>query len=75
MTHADIQLCSLEGELQTCLWEHTLQPALANVLVEFPAFAVNTHRSLVDAITRTELIQAVNSFLCLQDQFLNNYVI
>lgn len=59
MTHADIQLCSLEGELQTCLRENTLQPALANVLVELPAFVVNTHRSLVDAMARTEPIHTV----------------
>lgn len=54
MTHADMQLCSLEGELQTLL-KHTPQPAVANVLGEPAAFAFTTHRSLVD-MTRTEPI-------------------
>lgn len=65
MTHADMQLCSLEGELQTFLLEHTLlQPALANVLVEPAAFALNKHRSLVDAIALTEPIEIVPSAGC-----------
>lgn len=51
MTHADILLCSLEGELQTFL-----QPALANVLVELAALALSKHRSLVDAIALMEPI-------------------
>lgn len=59
MTQADIQLCSLEGELQTFLLKHTLHPALANVLVEAAAFAFNKRRSLVDAIALTEHIYTV----------------
>lgn len=54
MTHADMQLCLLEGELQKVL-KHTPQPAVANVLEEPAAFAFITHRSLVD-MTRTEPI-------------------
>lgn len=48
-----MQLCSPEGELQTFLLEHTLCPALANVLVNPATFALNKHRSLVDAIALT----------------------
>lgn len=59
MTHADMLLC-LEGELQTFLLELTLQPALANVLVQPAAFALNKHRSLVNAIARTDAISIVS---------------
>lgn len=58
ITHADIQLCGLEGELQTPLRKHALQPTLANVWVEALALN-NTHRSLVDDIARTEAIEIV----------------
>lgn len=54
MTHADMQLCSLEGELQRLL-KHKPQPAVANVLEEPAAFAFATHRSLLE-MTRTEPI-------------------
>lgn len=47
-----MQLCSLEGELHARLPRRTLQPALANVSPA--AFARDTHRSLLDVITRTE---------------------
>ncbi|TNN49286.1 hypothetical protein EYF80_040523 [Liparis tanakae] len=39
-----------------CLLGHTLQYALANVLVESAAFALNKHRNLADAIALTEPI-------------------
>lgn len=58
MTHADMQLC-LEGELQTFLLELTLQPALANVLLQPAALALNTHGSLVSAMARTDAISIV----------------
>jgi len=57
-----MQLCSLEGELLTFLLKHTLHLALANVLVEPAALALNKHRSLVDAISLTEPIQSKLSF-------------
>lgn len=41
-----MELCSLEGEPQTCL----LHPALANALVEPAAFVPSKHKSLVEAI-------------------------
>lgn len=51
MTQADMQLCCVEGEVETCLLQETL---LAKVWVEVaaPAAALerNKHRSLVDAI-------------------------
>lgn len=50
-----MQLCGLEGELQTFLLKHTL----ANVLVESAALALNKHKSLVDAIALTEAILIV----------------
>lgn len=59
ITHADMQLCGVEGDLQTPLRKHALQPTLANVLVEAAALALSTHRSLVDDIARTEAIETV----------------
>lgn len=59
ISHADIQLCGVEGELQTLLRKHALQPTLANVLVEAAALALNTHRSLAEDIARTEAIEIV----------------
>lgn len=50
MTQADMLLCCLEGELQTCLLKHTRQPDLTNVLVEPAALTLSRYRSLVDAI-------------------------
>lgn len=51
MTQADMQLCCVEGEVETCLLQETL---LAKVWVEVAAAAAalerNKHRSLVDAI-------------------------
>lgn len=56
MSQADMQLCSLHGELHTPLPRHTLH-ARANVPVEpaAAAFALVAHSSLVD-MTRTEAI-------------------
>lgn len=68
MTHADMQLMGLEGEVQTFLPEHTPQPALANVLVEHAALALNKHRSLVNAIVLTEPIQLNRPKLCQEGQ-------
>ena len=58
-TQADMQLCRLEGELQTCL----LQDTPANVRVEpaaaAAALARDKHRSQVDAIAPTAAVQLV----------------
>lgn len=59
MTHADMQLCSLEGELQTFLLKHTLLPARANVLVEPAAFALNKHMNLTAAMALSEPVSIV----------------
>lgn len=70
MTQADIQLCSLEGEVMKFLLKHTLQPALANVLVESAAFALNKDTNLVDAIALTEDMFVFHLAVCIQGQLL-----
>lgn len=64
MSHADMQPCSLQGELHTPLLRHTLQAARANVFLvpAAAALALDAHSNLVD-MTPTEPMSKKGAFV------------